>query len=287
MSSSSTTSRATLLVYRSPFRVVRSADVNLSRSDDVEGLTTDADLSFTVLMRAWRHLLLLIALAVGAAFLTDLLSGAPIRAGGWAGAPRAALGALPDILVPALAVALAIAVGTLPPNERSTRQAARMTIVISLVMIVIDLLLPDTGSLRTMTASIRGLLGDTGEVIAQYPLSHPRLRAVHALQQGALLLAPTVLVGILLGVSAWIHSRVVFRTERDGTMARWIVSWILAPGVLAFVINWSQGLGADVLFRGEPLWIVVTPWLPALVVSLLGWRAAARTSNDVDTAIPA
>lgn len=235
----------------------------------------------------WRHLILLSALAVGAVFLIDLFSGAPARAGGWAGAPRAAVGALPDILIPTLAVALAIAVGTMPPGARTIRQAARMTVVVSLVMIALDLLLPEPASLRTMSAALSGGLGDIGEVVAQYPLSHPRLRMTDALQHSAMLLAPIVLVGVSLGIGAWIHTRVIFRSPRDGTIARWVVSWILAPGVLAFVVNWSQGNGADVLFRGEPLWLVVVPWAPALVVGALGWRAAARMPVVVDpTATP-
>lgn len=227
----------------------------------------------------WRHLLLLSTLAIAAVLLIDLLSGAPARAGGWAGAPRAALGALPDILVPTLAVALAIAVGTLPPDARSIRQAARMTVVVTLVMIVLDLVLPEPGSLRTLAAALRGSLGDIGETAPQYPMSHPRLRMVYALQQGAVLLAPVVLVGVALGVGAWIHSRVIFRSPRDGTLARWVVSWLLAPLVLGFVMNWSQGNGADVLFRGEPLWLVVVPWAPALVAGALGWRGATRTTT--------
>lgn len=226
----------------------------------------------------WRHLLLLSALAIGAVFLIDLLSGAPTRAGGWTGAPRAALGALPDMLLPTLAVALAIAVGTLPPDARGVRQAARMTMVVTLVMIALDLLLPEPASLRTLAAALSGSLGDIGETVARYPMSHPRLRMVYALQHGAMLLSPIVLVGVALGVGAWINTRVIFRSPRDGTVARWVVSWILAPGVLAFVVNWSQGNGADVLFRGEPLWLVVVPWGPALVIGALGWRAAARTT---------
>lgn len=229
----------------------------------------------------WRHLVLLSALAIGAVFLIDLLSGAPTRAGGWAGAPREALRGLPDILLPTLAVALAIAVGTLHPDRRSIRQAATMTLVVTLVMIALDVVLPEPGSLHTIAAALRGSLGDIREVVAQYPMSHPRRRMVDGLQQGATLLAPFVLVGVALGVGAWIHTRVIFRSPRDGTLARWVVSWILAPGVLGFVMNWSQGNAADVLFRGEPLLLVVVPWAPALVVGALGWRVAARTTAAV------
>lgn len=236
-------------------------------------------------MRAWRHLLLLTALSVGAVFLIDLLSGAPTRAGGWPGAPRAALRALPDILVPTLAVALAIAVGTLPPTAGNTRRAAQMTAVVSLLIVFLDFVLPAAHAVPTIVGAFSGSLGDTGEIAKAYDTKHPRWLLLEALQRGGLLLSPFVLAGISLGIAKWIHSRVIFRSPRDGTVARWIVSWVLAPGVLAFVLNWTQSVATDVLFRGSPIWHVLVPWTPAMLLALVGWRAAARSTPNEPPAV--
>jgi hypothetical protein len=231
-------------------------------------------------MRAWRHLLFLTVLSVGAVFLIDLLSGAPTRAGGWSGAPGAALRALPDILAPTLAVALAIAVGTLPPTAGHTKRAALMTAVVLLLLVSLDFALPASHALPTIVGAFSGSLGDTGEIVTAYDTSHPRRVLLEALQRGGLLLSPVVLAGISLGVAAWIHSRVMFRSPRDGTVARWVVSWALAPGVLAFVLNWAQSAATDVLFRGSPIWHVLVPWTPAMMLAVVGWRAAARSTQS-------
>ena len=229
-------------------------------------------------MRAWRHLLLLTVLSVGAVFLIDLLSGAPTRAGGWSGAPDAALRALPDILAPTLAVALAIAVGTLPPTAGHTKRAALMTAVVLLLLVGLAFALSGSHALPTIVGAFSGSLGDTGEIVTAYDIEHPRRLLLEALQRGGLLLAPVVLAGISLGVAAWIHSRVMFRSPRDGTVARWTVSWVLAPGVLAFVLNWAQSAATDVLFRGSPIWHALVPWTPAMMLAVVGWRAAARST---------
>lgn len=236
-------------------------------------------------MRAWRHLILLTALSVGAVFLIDLLSGAPSRAGGWSGAPGAALRALPNILVPTLAVALAIAVGTSRPTPGHTKQAAIMTAVVLLLVACLDLALPGSHSIPTVIGAVGGSLSGTTEIVSAYGPQHPRRVLLEAIQRAGLLLSPVVLAGISLGVGAWIHSRVIFRSPRDGTVARWTVSWVLAPGVLAFVLNWTQSVATDVLFRGSPIWHALIPWGPALSLSLVGWRAAARTTPTEPLAI--
>ena len=236
---------------------------------------------------AWRHLALLTAVAVAFLFAADLLTGAPTRAGGWRGAPLAALQSLPDALYLLLGVVAGISVGTLSPEARNVRQAAGIVAVVTLAMLGLDAwgaTLREGGVLRAAIALGSGSLREAHVVLTTYPAGHPRTVAHEALVRAGLLLLPVVLVGLVLGIGAWVNARVIFRAPRDAVVARWVIAWLLVPGATALIVSWSGGYGYETLFRGQPLWLPLVPYVPALALAGVGWRAAARRHDAPEDA---
>ena len=243
-------------------------------------------------MRAlvWRHLALLLALAIVFVFLADLLTGAPKRAGGWSGAPLAALRTIPDALYLLIGPIAAIAVGTLRPDRREVGEAVRITVLATLVMLALGLLAPlsSGGAMRSaMRSAMRAALvldadarHQVSVVLSEYPSQHPRLIAHEGVMRAGMLLLPTVLIGLVLGVGAWLHARVVFRFPRDGMIARWAIALVLVPVAAGTIVNWSASSGYEILFQGRSLLLTLVPYVPALIVGAVGWRAARRHQND-------
>lgn len=236
-------------------------------------------------MRAlvWRHLALLSALAVIFLFTVDLVTGAPKRVGGWSGAPLAALQSIPDSLYLMIGPIAAIAVGTLLPDRRNVGEAIRIVLLATAVMLALELLTPSTsgGAVRSALALSADARRQVSVVLQSYPAHHPRLIAEEALLRAGMLLLPTILVGIVLGVGAWIHERVVFRYPRDAVVARWTIALVLVPLAAGLIMNWSMSFGYDILFRGKSLLLVLVPYAPALILSTVGWRVAQRRQRDV------
>ena len=239
-------------------------------------------------MRAlvWRHLALLSALGVVFVFLADLLTGAPKRAGGWSGAPLAALATIPDALYMLIGPIAAIAVGTLRPDRREVGEAVRITVLATLVMLALGLLTPSSsgGAMRSAMRAALTLDADARHqvsvVLSEYPSQHPRLIARESVMRAGMLLLPTVLIGMVLGVGAWLHSRVIFRFPRDGVIARWAVALVLVPVAAGAIVNWSASFGYEILFQGRSLLLTLVPYVPALLVGAVGWSAARRHQND-------
>ena len=235
-------------------------------------------------MRAlvWRHLALLFALGVVFLFLADLLTGAHKRAGGWSGAPLAALVAIPDALYLLIGPIAAVAVGTLRPGRREVGEAVRVTALATVVMLALGLLAPYSsgGTMRAALALDADARHQVSVVLRDYPSQHPRLIAREGLMRAGMLLLPTVLIGIVLGVGEWLHSRVVFRFPRDGVIARWAIGLVLVPVAAGAIVNWSASFGYEILFQGRSLLLTLVPYVPALIVGAVGWSAAGRHQND-------
>lgn len=250
---------------------------------------------------AWFHLLVL-TLAFLVLQLGSLVAALHDRrrAAGWDAALERALLEAPSMLFGLLPAAVGIAVATLAFRKGGIRTAAWMVAAVIAVMIAVDTWIgpaldPDRGNsshplggewkgaVRTLIAWMRGEIQGTGEILRTYPPGHPRFVSMEALARGATLLLPVITVGIVLGIGAWMRNRVIFRTGRDEIIARWVVAFLIAPVVAGRVASWSSS-SYEVLFRGKPLWIVLIPYVPFLVLAALGWRAARRAERD---AVPA
>jgi len=238
-------------------------------------------------LRAWRQLALLTFLAVLFVFLADLFTGAPIRAGGWAGAPRLALQSLPDALFPMLAVVAGLAVGTMPSDTQMRRSALWIVTVMTGAMLLLATAnsVVDSGTRPTaISAVVAEVSRSTPVVLTKYPASHPRVIATETLKRAGMLLLPMILAGMMIGVTSWVHANVIFRAPRSAVIARQVITWILVPGVSVMLISWSDGYSYSVLFRGSTPLLMLLPYLPALALAVVGWRSTPWAPQLLATA---
>ena len=250
--------------------------------------------------RAWAHVVALVVLA-GAVDVAGALSGG----GGVVASLRAALAGLPDFYFGALPVLVAISVGMLSFTGAATRHAAALVVATVVAMIVLDLVgghgivdarstaMLQPGSVQSaasgdftnvpLFATIWHILREGASLPAtqtqRYDLTDPRLRAAFAVLKGAHLLLPVALVGIVLGVQAWVADHVVFRQPVDELVARMVLAWVFAPAGFYLALSWGRKLCAQVLFYGAWIFAPLLPIAVMLLAAALGWVAARRVTR--------
>jgi hypothetical protein len=236
-----------------------------------------------------RRVLLLTGLAALFVFLADLSTGAPVRAGGWAKAPSEALRSMPDGLVPVLAAVAGIAAATIASGPNVKRQAAWIAIVMTTMMLV-------TIGASRLTASAAPSKAPQAVQISQHDPSaravlatadQHQLLAMRRTEQIGLLLLPTVLVGIVLGLRSWVNANVIFRTSRSAVTAMRVIGWLASPALCAAIMTWSNGFGYDILFRGNAAATLLIPYGPAAILATLGWMAAPHSPQTLAAALSA
>lgn len=251
--------------------------------------------------RAWIHLGALVVFA-GAVEIASALSGGV----GEGPSFSAVLAHLPDFYFGTLPVLVAISVGMLSFSGATTRHAILLVVATTLTMLVLDLFaglgsagatanvtLQQGGSVESAPSGdytgislVRTLMDMTRNGVdvpparlAPLDAQDPRLRASFAVLKLAHLFLPAVLVGIVLGVQAWVADHVVFRRPVDELVARIVLAWVFAPAAFFLTVRWAQKLGAQALFWGAP---IVAPFLPIgvmLLVAALGWSMARRVAR--------
>jgi hypothetical protein len=266
----------------------------------------------------WRHFALLSAMAL----LLPVLASASslherVPAGGWGVALHAALLYAPGGLLLLLPLAAGIAVGTAAARD-GVAVALRVVVVTMALMLAVDVWaapagqraaltaareagaewpfpgdvertrspMDTLGGIRTGVAFLRGDIAGAGERLERYPRDHPRTTALDMTHRLALLLLPFIVTGVILGVSAWVRARVIFRRRRDATVAHWVLAWLLVPLTGLWVTSWATGMHHRVLFRQDPLWMSLVPYVPFVVVAALGWWAAAQLPAGDADAVP-
>lgn len=267
----------------------------------------------------WRHLLLLGLLAFAPFLwqgVSQFHRGAPNL--GWMEAFYAgALFALGNT-GPAsfFAVAAGIAVGASSTDARRVRTAVVVMAVTVAAMVVLDSIVVPSATRAAVAAAKRAAVSSetvwpsffndtlvhtrtdsigylrTGlSLLVERPAAlseplgatwshnHPRSRATDAAIFAATLLLPFIAIGMVLGVSAWMRTRVVFRAPRDEAVAKWISSWVLAAAVCGFIVAWSDSLSWRVL-HGRNYWLPLQPYWPFVILAILGWRSAIREARS-------
>lgn len=254
--------------------------------------------------RVWRHFLMLtgmavILISVGSATLL-LERGASTT---WSAALLAGILGTP----PGLFVVLPILVGIAVGGERFERDSAKA--IWSLIagtaafMILLDVAGPvksartiarervaytesaveafrtgsDWSSVRaipTLAAAIRGELPNVDEQLEVYPFGHDRLVAAAAFFKLGFLLLPLCIAGVVAGTVSWLDRRVIFRTPSDARLARIVVAWTVSPIVLWSLHALTASAQFKVLFVGQPLPLLLMPYVPVLVMAVLGIRRA-------------
>ena len=264
--------------------------------------------------RLWLHFLLLTVagVAVSVGMLATTLHGRSPESG-WAVALLAGLFQLPHDALVGLPVAAGIAVGTASAGPRGVRGAATLLASVVAIMFMMDLwvapaaeralvdvartaaarwptpsdtLMPAPveahGALRSLaTLTTSGFRG-SAVTARTYARDHPRVVAVEALTGVGLFLLPFITLGLVLGVEAWVRRRVLFRSRRDELVATWALAWVIAPLGAGLLLSWSGGRQYGVLFRGAPLWSLLLPYAPFLLLATLGWSSAARAPERAE-----
>lgn len=203
-----------------------------------------------------------------------------------------------------LPVLAAISVGILTFEEPLVRSAGWLTATATVLMIVLDLVgaeilvsgqrvvLQEGGIAAgarfsdftrvdlfgTIAALVHGDLVWTGGIAARLDPGDPRLRITAALLKAGHLFLPLALVGIVVGVQAWIADHVMFRRPIDGRVAHIILAWLLAPALFFLAVSWTHEIRADALLGGSGPLFILLPYAPFLVVGVLGWAMAVRIS---------
>lgn len=228
---------------------------------------------------AWRHFALLLILGVAFVFVGYLTTSAS-HANGWAMAVVETARHLPEVTFLVVPAAAGIAIGTLRMVSGSLSVARRMLLVstlltLTLVALRVVMSYPQSELTTLLTSGARPPATVQGQ-IPQYPRDHPRILAISLVRDVSMLVMPFVLIGVVLGLGTWIRDRVRFRSSSDEFVAQWFIALVVVPLVLGTVTSWSGSYEWRILFGGAPLLLLWVPYLPAGVVAVVGWRAAAR-----------
>ncbi|MCG6958165.1 MAG: hypothetical protein LJF04_19420 [Gemmatimonadetes bacterium] len=239
----------------------------------------------------WLHFVVLLALGIGADVVRVLLdAGWTQRAGTevMAGLPQWAFHLIP--------VVVAISIGMLRFTPAIARQGLRLAVVTTVLMVGLDLVVPqgplgdhalafvqgeygqsrvvdesDVSAVGTALTFLHGDLAGWSEVSETYPPGHPRLRAALAMVRGAYLVLPLILVGLVLGVQVWVAESVTFRTVPAERIARLLMAWVVSAGAYFLIMSWTGAVSFQLLGRPGPLLPILLPLLPFALVGLMGW----------------
>lgn len=216
------------------------------------------------------------------------------------------LGQLPEFAFGILPVLAGIAVGMNSPARSGFRHAVWLSAFVTVVMIFLDVFgshgslqvggrvgavggeyvasprLIDFTEVPLMGTVVKALQGDF--VIPEgrggrYPVGHPLVTALQAIQKGGHLMLGVLLVGVVVGIQAWVAERVRFIRPTDERVARIVTAWVLAPTLYFFVSMWAQELRIDVMRGSAPVPVVALPFLAVALASAVGWVAAWRVAR--------
>jgi hypothetical protein len=267
----------------------------------------------------WRHFSILCLIAflycvVGATLMWHARD--PLRVT-WNAALWAGIVDSPERIAIYFALMAGISVGTSRLGSRGVKSAAGVLLATTVLMIVIDMwinpaftranqraartyreawpLASDTviyspldtlGVIRTAARLVRDRPAALNERLgASWRQDHPRELATNVAVKLPLFLLPFITMGLVLGAVTWQRRRLIFRTPRDESVARWCTAWVLAPAAWAMLLDFSS-MHYAVLHHYRPYWWPLFRYLPFAIIAVLGWRAAARTS-DADVILPA
>lgn len=258
--------------------------------------------TWTPSRRAWLHFAVLVVLA-GALEVFTLHS-----AGDLSGSSLKAF--LPGYYYGVLPVIAAVSVGMLAFDSSVTRQALILAAVTTVVMVGLDLIPPTLtlteaqqvvfqgdsfrrqsiaselhggNAFRTLLSLVRGDLASAGEKLTQYPPDHPRLLVAMALSAGGYVTLPAILMGVVLGVQAWVARNVTFRRPVDERVARVMIAWVLAPFGFYLVTTWLRRIHVQVLFGSSGLAAMLVPYVVLGLIAAVGWVTAWRASRWIST----
>lgn len=218
------------------------------------------------------------------------------------------LTSLPHPLYTWCPIIAGVAISIRRADVASSRDALRIGLAVSLLMLVLDLVgavtappeqffaaltqeglqsrgTVDTGSSWVLTGSdwLTGRLTGVEEQLRRgqtYPPGHGRLRAADALLDASLLSLVFASLGLVLAAGRWIRGHVTFEREEDERGAHLVVAWLLSPMVMFLTLSQATDRRAAALFDGAPLWTILLPPVAVMAIGIIAWVGATRSPPD-------
>jgi hypothetical protein len=140
----------------------------------------------------------------------------------------------------------------------------------------------DLSLFRTAAAFLRGDITVPAERLMRYEPGHPLILASQALQKAGHLTLTLSLIGVLLGIQAWVGGHVRFRHAVDERVARIVVAWVVAPSLFFFSTTWAQEERINTMMGAGPVLVVLLPFIAVGLVGGVGWYAAWRSYRWIE-----
>jgi hypothetical protein len=95
-------------------------------------------------------------------------------------------------------------------------------------------------------------------------------------------LEPYINCGLVLGLLAWCARYLTFRTRRAKRVTLILASWVVLLFCSGYMYRVLNNMMFDMRSGRASLWWIPLTVLPAAVLALVGWRAAARVARDAE-----
>jgi hypothetical protein len=86
----------------------------------------------------------------------------------------------------------------------------------------------------------------------------------------------------VLGLLAWCARYLTFRTRRAKRVTLILASWVVLLFCSGYMYRVLNNMMFDMRSGRASLWWIPLTVLPAAVLALVGWRAAARVARDAE-----
>lgn len=95
-------------------------------------------------------------------------------------------------------------------------------------------------------------------------------------------LEPSINCGLVLGLLAWCAHNLTFRSQRARRIALLLAAWVVLLFCMGYVHRLLNGMTHNMTVGRASLWWVPLAALPAVMLAVFGWRAAARVARDAE-----
>ena len=134
-------------------------------------------------------------------------------------------------------------------------------------------------ALGTASDWVRGRMPDLQERGTRYAPGHSRPRAALAIQKGALLLMPWLLVGVVLGVVQWLRRSATFIDPARGRLFELTTAWCVVL-IVQVVVAWAVDQAVIDSLHDGALPAILAPYLFLGALSFAGWRSIRAGATE-------
>jgi hypothetical protein len=261
-------------MHSGPETVYRVAPWSLAAEEPVSPMTSERA---AIRYGHWVHFLLLVILLAVAEFSYRLAVGVSFSS---------SLASIPGALYAWMPVAAGVGLATLRAREGVIRSAVHIGLVATILMVAFDLLEPFGPTLETPVSALvesefrpmnqvatpsqgswistgsewlGGTLGDVSERAASYPPTHPRARAVDAINKAGMMLLVWAVLSLVWILGRWLRRHTRFETTYDEAAAHIVAAWLASPVLMVIVRAWAEDALFAAQFEDGALWSILVP----------------------------